>query len=304
MQIPVDKVLPNPDQPRTIFDQEELKQLAGTMKDIGQIHPIIVEKAPGGYFILIDGERRLMACQLNGDKTIRAEIRESASSERLELALISNLQKSTMGPVDEARAYEKLIKKYKTAVAVSRRIGVNAMTISARLSLLELPEDVQKLYNLKSLPMSLDTMRTLKKLEPEAMISVATKAAARGWTATSIQQAVGKQLKNDQRVAKRKALEAKRNKPATSAAEPVEVVVEKKVEPAAKTFNTYKVDSSGHFNALAMVGDRHYLPGKAVTATLGACMSCPLYKEAGPKICGQCPMVDFLNRLVVEIKKV
>lgn len=306
MEIPVEKVLPNPDQPRTIFDEEELKQLAGTMKDksIGQIHPIIVEKGADGYFILIDGERRLQACRLNKTKTIRAEIRNDASNERLELALISNLQKSSMGPVDEARAYEKLIRKYKTAAAVSKRIGVNAMTISSRISLLEIPEEVQKLYNLKVFPMSPEVLRALKKLDPETMISLAAKAAARGWTASGIQLAVGKQLHNDARVARRKEREEKRKKPAKDQ----KVVSHPKpepvpAEPAPRTFNTYKVDHTGHFNALAMVGDRQHLPTKAITATLGACMACPLYKEAGPKICGQCPMVDFLNRLVVEIKK-
>lgn len=303
MQISVDKVLPNPDQPRTIFNEEELKILAGTIKDSGQIHPIIVENAPDGYFILIDGERRLMACKMNGMLTIRAEIREQASDERLELALISNLQKSSMGPIDEARAYEKLVKKYKSAAEVSRRIGVNAMTISFRLSLLDLPEEVQRLYNLKSLPMSPDTMRTLKKLAPEAMISVATMAASRRWTANGIQMAVGKQLKNDARIAKRKSLEVKGKEPA--AAEQVEVIVEKKPERVStpKTFNTYKVDHNLHFNALAMVADRDLLPTKAITATLATCMGCGLYREAGPKICGQCPMVEFLNKLVVEIKK-
>jgi ParB family chromosome partitioning protein len=308
MDISVDKILPNPEQPRTIFDEQELKQLAGTMKDkdIGQIHPIIVEKAPDGYFILIDGERRLQACKLNGSKTIRAEVRNNASNERLELALISNIQKSTMGPVDEARAYEKLIKKYKTAAAVSKRIGVNPMVISSRISLLELPEEVQRLYNLKVFPMSPEVLRSLKKLDPESMISVATKAASRGWTASGIQLAVGKQLKNDARIVRRKEREMKRLRPArdVKAETPTEPKPEPvQAEPTPRTYNTYQVDHTGHFNALAMVGDRHHLPTKAITATLGTCMACSLYKEAGPKICGQCPMVDFLNRLVVEIKK-
>jgi ParB/RepB/Spo0J family partition protein len=301
MQIPVDKVLQNPDQPRTIFDKDEIKELAGTIKDKGQIHPIIVEKGSDGYFILIDGERRLMACKLLNLKTIRAEVREQASDERLELALISNLQRSPMGPVDEARAYQKLVEKYKSAAEVSRKIGVNAMTIGFRLSLLELPEEVQKLYNLKAFPMSMDVLRALKKLNPEVMISVAAMAATRGWTAFNIQAAVARQLKNEERIAKRKAKELKKTNPA--AAEPVKVIEEKKPESAPKTFNTYKVDHTGHFNALAMVADRQYLPGKVNTATLGTCMSCPLYRQAGPKTCGQCPMVDFLNRLVVELKK-
>jgi ParB/RepB/Spo0J family partition protein len=303
MQIPVDKILKNPEQPRTIFDKEKLKQLAATIKEKGQITPIIVDEAPDGYFILIDGERRLMACIMNGMPTIRAEVRESISDDRLELALISNVQRSSMGPVDEAHAYEKLVKKYKTPVAVSKHIGINAITISLRLSLLELPEEIQKLYNLKVLPMSADVLRALKKLDPESMIIVAAKAATRGWTAGGILLAVGKQLKTDARAARKKAREVKRLRPAP--AKYVEVVVEKKQETpqTPKQFNTYPVDATGHFNALAMVGDRQHLPSKAITATLATCMSCPLYKEASPKNCGQCPMVVFLNRLVVEIKK-
>jgi hypothetical protein len=132
------------------------------------------------------------------------------------------------------------------------------------------------------------------------MISVASMAATRGWTAFNIQAAVARQLKNEERTAKRKSKGVK-GKPA--AAEPEE---EKQVKqaPPEKTFNTYPVDHTGHFNALAMVGDRHLLPGKANTAAIAECMTCPLYKGAGPKTCGTCPLVGFLNRLVVEIKKV
>lgn len=306
MQIPVDKILPNPKQPRTVFDEAELQELAGTIKSHGVIVPILVDKAPDGYYILIDGERRLRACKLNGMPTINAHIREEAKGDLLELALISNLQRADMGPIDEARAYKNLLKKHKSAAEISRRIGVSAMKIGFRLSLLDLPEEVQKIYNSKIISMRPDVLRALQALPDDSMIKVAASAATRGWTAQTI---IAMAALERQRLTKPKK---KSKKEVTSKAEePSEVVetataapeVKAPVIPKTYKFNTYNPPHGTPFNALAMVGDRKYLPGVAVTATLGACMTCPLYKEAGPKICGQCPMVDFLNRLVVEIKK-
>lgn len=299
MQIPIDRVLPNPDQPRTIFDEEKLSSLAETIKSKGQIHPILVDKAPDGYYILIDGERRLRAMILLGKKTIRAEIREQVSDDRLELALISNIQKASMGPVDEARAYEKLVEKHKTIVAVSKVIGVSVHTITVRLSMLDFPEDVQKIFNMKALQISTDIVRMLKRLDSENMIRVATTAAARGWTAKATLLFIGKELK---RLAK-PASEKSKVKQVSKVKEIVidePVILEEKVVRA-YTSNTYQL-TGNHFNALAMVGDRHVLPMKLINISVDTCKACPLYREAGPAICGQCAMVDFLNRIAVSIK--
>lgn len=309
MEIPVEKVLPSPEQPRTIFDQNELDLLAATIKDKGQIHPVIVEQAPDGYFILIDGERRLMACKIAGLPAIRAEVREHVSNDRLELALISNLQRASMGPVDEGRAYQKLLKKYKTLSEVSRRIGISDATIKLKLDLLDFPEEIQKIANARIISISAHVVKAIRKLPKDSMIRVITTAAARGWSSQAIIIAAGREAKRLERNKKKNSIKsAQVRRINTTQKEVLPPIVEEsepeaeKPREIARVYNTYS-NEGGHFNALAMVADRRFLPSKVVTCALATCKDCPLYRDAGKNICGQCPVVDLLNKLVVELKK-
>ena len=104
--IAINRIFPNPDQPRTVFDQEELEGLAQSIKENGLIQPIVVEQA-GDCFILVDGERRWRACQLAGLVHIEAVIRPASNHngiQRLTHALVANIQRSSMGAIDEAHA--------------------------------------------------------------------------------------------------------------------------------------------------------------------------------------------------------
>src|ERR1700690_145444 len=114
--IPVSKILPNPDQPRTIFDEKKLAGLAQSIKENGLVQPVVVEQV-GEEYILVDGERRWRGVKMLGRGTIEATMRKASNhkgNERLTLALVANVQRSNMGPVDEGKAYEKLYKQLGT----------------------------------------------------------------------------------------------------------------------------------------------------------------------------------------------
>lgn len=267
MIIPIDSILPNPDQPRTIFNQNELEELSQSIHENGLIQPVVVEQA-GNAYILIDGERRWRACKLAGLEQIEAVIRPSSNHngiERLTKALVANVQRSDMGPVDEARAYQRLIDKYGTAEMVAEKVGVSEGTVSMRLALLEFPEAVQKLYNLKRLPLHGTVLAALKRLKPEQQIRICTMAATRGWTSSSMIRLMAKERKG------------------------IPAYVTQKRGPK------QHVKISGKFDALSLVNKNLSLPIKE--ATLTTCKACSLYEEASPVICKECPLPEFLRRL-------
>ncbi len=127
MNIPINKIRPNPRQPRTIFDADELQELAQSIRENGIIQPIVVEQDKDGY-TLVAGERRWRAAKIAGMKEIEAVVRPPSNhrgSQRLAHALIENVQRSAMGPVDEARAYQELVNELGTADAVAKKVGVS-----------------------------------------------------------------------------------------------------------------------------------------------------------------------------------
>ena len=125
MNIPINKIRPNPRQPRTIFDAAELEQLAQSIRENGIIQPIVVEQ-DGEWFTLIAGERRWRAAKLAGLTEMEATVRARSNhrgTQRLAHALIENVQRSAMGPVDEARAYQELVDELGSADAVAKKVG-------------------------------------------------------------------------------------------------------------------------------------------------------------------------------------
>ena len=141
MDIPIEKILPNPDQPRTVFDQAELENLAATVRKHGVILPISVELVDD-YYILVDGERRWRAAKMAGLRKIPASIQAHTNHngiERLTKALIANVQRSAMGPVDEGRAYKRLLDELASEQAVADEVGVSIATVSMRLTLPGVP---------------------------------------------------------------------------------------------------------------------------------------------------------------------
>ncbi|MDR1940894.1 MAG: ParB/RepB/Spo0J family partition protein [Endomicrobium sp.] len=148
--IPLSKIKPNRFQPRQNFDKTKLQELADSIKTHGLAQPILVAASvvPGEYEI-IAGERRYRASKLAGNKDIKAIVKQSADDkERFDLALIENLQRQDLDPVEEAKAYKRLIEEFgHTHEEISSVIGKERSVISNTLRLLSLPEDIQNLIS-------------------------------------------------------------------------------------------------------------------------------------------------------------
>jgi ParB family chromosome partitioning protein len=141
---PIDSISPNPYQPRQAFSDADLKELADSIKEKGVIQPILVSRTKDGLQ-LIAGERRWRAAQRAGLDRIPAWIRDVSPSEALELALVENLQRRDLNPIEEASAYQELMKRFNlTQEAVSTRIGKDRSTVANLLRLLKLPQTFQQ----------------------------------------------------------------------------------------------------------------------------------------------------------------
>ena len=141
-QLPVQLIGPNPRQPRKEFDEESLLALAGSLGDRGVLQPVLVRPAPGGTYELIAGERRWRAAQLAGLETIPALVRDHDDAESLELALIENMAREDLNPIEEARACALLVEELGlTREEIGRRVGRSRVAVSNLLRLLDLPDE-------------------------------------------------------------------------------------------------------------------------------------------------------------------
>lgn len=144
-QIPLSAIKPNPYQPRQNFSHQDLEELINSIKEHGIIQPLLVSETEAGDYELIAGERRLRAAQIAGLPTAPALIRPTKKGEKLELALIENIQRKDLNPVEEAFAYERLIDEFGlTHEEIGRRIGKSRSYVSNMLRLLTLPAEIQK----------------------------------------------------------------------------------------------------------------------------------------------------------------
>lgn len=144
-QLSVDVIDPNPHQPRQHFDHGDLEDLVGSIKMHGVIQPIVVTQNPGGRYELIAGERRLRAAKIAGLEQIPAIIRSATEQEKMELALIENVQRADLNPIEEARAYQRLCDEFGlTQDEVGERMNKSRPQVSNTIRLLQLPEVVQR----------------------------------------------------------------------------------------------------------------------------------------------------------------
>jgi ParB family chromosome partitioning protein len=145
-QIPVDKIDPNPRQPRSRFDADEIEELAASIRQYGVLQPLILARSPQvGRYLLIAGERRLLAARQAGLPGVPAIVREASDQEHLELALIENIQRADLGPLEQADAYRQLVEEFELShEEISARVGKSRSTITNTLRLLKLPASVQK----------------------------------------------------------------------------------------------------------------------------------------------------------------
>ena len=144
-EIGVDRILPSSLQPRKSFDEESLNELASSIRAYGIVQPIVVRPLPDGFFQLIAGERRWRAAQRASLARIPAVVRDASEHTALEIALVENLQREDLNPIEEAQAYERLIVEFSmTQEEVARRVGKNRATVANMLRLLKLPPEVQQ----------------------------------------------------------------------------------------------------------------------------------------------------------------
>lgn len=142
-QIMLDEIEPNPRQPRENFDKQKLADLVASVRANGVIQPIIVRKA-GAKYQIVAGERRWRAAQIAGMATIPVIIRDTTDEEMLKLALIENLQREDLNPIEEATAYQSLIQEFSlTQDSLAQHIGKDRSTIANTLRLLNLPKQIQ-----------------------------------------------------------------------------------------------------------------------------------------------------------------
>lgn len=162
-EINLSELRSNPYQPRQVFDEEKLNELADSIKVYGVVQPIIVKKSIKGYEI-IAGERRVKASQLAGKTTIPAIIRDFSDMEMMEIAVLENLQREDLNPMEEAEAYKKLLEALKiTQEELGRRLGKSRTYITNTIGLLSLPDMVKTLVSQEKI--SMGHAKILSKIE-------------------------------------------------------------------------------------------------------------------------------------------
>lgn len=142
----INKIEPNPYQPRMHIDPEELIEIADSIREKGVIQPLIITKDKNSdKYLLIAGERRLRAAQLAGLKEVPIVVKESSPQEMLELALIENIQRKDLNPLEEAYAYEQMIEEFGVSQDdIAKKVGLNRVTITNKIRLLSIPDEVKE----------------------------------------------------------------------------------------------------------------------------------------------------------------
>jgi ParB family chromosome partitioning protein len=186
-RISVSRVLSNPLQPRTEFDDERLEELASSIRQQGIIQPIVV-RARGTEFELIAGERRLQAARRAGLSEIPAIVRDIPDERLLEFALIENIQRENLNPIDEARAYQGLIEQLGlTQQTVADRVGKDRATVANYMRLLNLPDEVRSMVATGKL--SPGHARALLSLEDKReLIAAAMRIVDEGLTVRAVEE--------------------------------------------------------------------------------------------------------------------
>jgi ParB family chromosome partitioning protein len=180
--LPVELIVANPSQPRRIFDQDALVALAASIRERGLLQPVLVRPLPGGTYELIAGERRWRAAQLAGLERVPAMVRPDDDAASLELALIENMAREDLNPLEEARACAALIEDLGLSrEEIGRRVGRSRVAISNLLRLLELPDLALMLLEDGSLSQG-HGRALLMAPDHDARRRLAREAASKGWS--------------------------------------------------------------------------------------------------------------------------
>lgn len=188
--IPVVQVVPNPKQPRTDFDETALEELAQSIRGKGVLQPILVRPVADGRFELVAGERRWRAVQRLKLETIPAIVRQISARDAVEIALIENLQREDLGPLERARAYQQYTEAFSASAAeLAERLGESRANVVNYVRLLKLPVEIQNMIQSKELGMG--QARALAAItDPQRQLAVAKLAVRRNLSVRQVEALV------------------------------------------------------------------------------------------------------------------
>ncbi len=194
-EIPLDQIQPNADQPRSLFDEESLQELATSIREVGIIQPITLRQTAENRFQIIAGERRWRASQMAGMKTIPAYIRTIKDENVMEMALVENIQREDLNAIEIALAYEHLLEQSRmTQEKMSERVGKSRTAITNYLRLLKLPAQVQMALQKKEIDMG--HARALLAVDsPSLQLKLFKETLKNGWSVRKVEE-MAQHLKN------------------------------------------------------------------------------------------------------------
>ena len=202
--VEIDRIGPNPVQPRRLFDDKKIEELAGSVRDKGIIQPLLVRRS-GDRYELIAGERRLRAAIKAGLAEVPVVVREATDNEALQLALIENVQREDLNPIEEASAYRRLHEEFQwNQEEIADKVGKSRPTVANTMRLLLLPKDVQQQVTQGSLPAG--QARALLGLESEPLIVAAAREVVAKGLSTRETEKLVRRLKSGKKKRKEASL--------------------------------------------------------------------------------------------------
>jgi ParB family chromosome partitioning protein len=189
VELPVDSISPNPQQPRKDFDDKALQDLSASLKQSGVLQPVVVRRLGNGYQLVV-GERRWRAARLAGLTRIPAVIREASDAQSLELALVENLLREDLNPMEEAEAYQRLLAEFAwTQEELAQRVARDRSSIANCLRLLKLPDVIQA--DLRGGRLTMGHARALLSLDsPAEQLRLREEILTHSWSVRATEQGV------------------------------------------------------------------------------------------------------------------
>lgn len=291
--IPLTLIDPDPDQPRRYFDDDALAALSASIEDDGLLQPIEVTGNGNGRYTIVHGERRYRASRLAGCTTIRAIINDAILEgvDRLYRQAVENAQREDLGPIDEAKMYQRLMDAGESGSAISRRLGVSYATITNRLLWLDTEEDVQQLVNTGRLPRDPRAARALLSLpagKPRiAMAKDLARRNAKIKTVVNACNALGERL-------------AQRQKPTAPSAAPalsLSGVLPRNGRIGWERTRYVAAETCRACSLYDMAGIAEPAWAMMLETVKGTCDTCMAQVKPSITVCRECPMVDMLRRM-------
>jgi ParB/RepB/Spo0J family partition protein len=278
INLSLDRIDVNPEQPRKVFEIESLQGLAQSIRESGLIQPVAVYKNGDGKYHLIDGERRWRAAKLAGLKSISAVVEDKPERPGL-LAVIANLQREDLNPIEVAQAYRMLKESGLSNAAIAHRIGSSQSTVASRLKLLELEPEIQQMIISETMPSSSRAVDALLSIEnSEHRVKMAQKLARTGLKIKTVETACRK-FNEAMAAAKPENLPA------------VYFAARKAGEPNLAKWDMLR--QAGQVPPWPMVEQ----------AARAVCDGCPLRDTASATICQDCPGVLMISALIRKVGK-